>query len=96
MDLPTVSHADGEEDVDRDTIQAGEQIARWTRARELGLDDGTRLWFQALEQAEEPLTPEYSIAVEFGPNCGSESCPTRLFVNSDDVLLDYYGILIDV
>ena len=40
--LPTVPEEDAEEDRKRYTMQAGEQIARWMRARELGIDGGTR------------------------------------------------------
>ncbi|CAD6582203.1 MAG: hypothetical protein ASARMPRED_000896 [Alectoria sarmentosa] len=51
--LATVSDAEGEEDLDRDVIQMGEQIARWTRARKLGVADGTRRWFQAVGQKDD-------------------------------------------
>lgn len=53
MEMSVISDADGEENLDRDAIQMGEQIARWTRARQLGPACGTRMWFQALEQAAE-------------------------------------------
>lgn len=43
MELPILSDADGGEDVGRFVIQMGEQIARWTRARELGVEYGTRM-----------------------------------------------------
>ena len=48
-------------------------------------------------RAETPLPPPgHSLGVEFGPNSGSDSCPTCLFVGSEDTLLDYYGKPIDV
>ena len=50
---PIVSDQNGEEDLGRDTMQAAEQIARWTRARELGVHDGTRMWFQAAKPEDE-------------------------------------------
>ena len=46
---------------------------------------------------ETPLPPTGNfMSVDFGPNAGSESCPTCLFVDSNNVLLDYYGRPIDV
>lgn len=43
---------DGDEDCRKQVLKAGEQIARWTRARELALDGGTRKWFREAEIEE--------------------------------------------
>ena len=51
--LPIVSDPDGEIGANTCTIQMGEQIARWTRARELGSKDATRVWLQEQVSAEE-------------------------------------------
>ena len=51
--LPVVSYEGDDEDGRRYVQQAGEQIARWTKARELGLERGTRKWFREAEEWEE-------------------------------------------
>ena len=53
--LSVVPEEDAEEDRRRYALRAGEQIARWTRARELGLKqkNGTRKWFREAEVEEE-------------------------------------------
>lgn len=44
-----------------------------------------------------PLSPlSQPLAVELGSNLGSASCPTCLFTDLDDNMLDYYGRPIDV
>ena len=46
---------------------------------------------------ETPLPPlKHSLAVEYGPESGFESCPTCLFADAQGLLLDYYGRPIDL
>ena len=67
--LPIVSDTDGEIGANRCTIQMGEQIARWTRARELRSKDATWVLLQGLVWEDEAVYRTRRYALILHPKC---------------------------